>query len=57
METERTDCERYGHSWVGGMMVVHSEDAESVNAERLAQGLEPLECDDCGEAYESDSTF
>lgn len=39
------------HEWVGGIMVVHDEDAAAVNAERLANGRGPLECNNCGKEY------
>lgn len=37
----------YGHSWVAGMMNVHSEDVESVAAVR------PVECERCEYVYQT----
>lgn len=39
------------HNWVGGMCHVHSDDADTVNAERLNNGLTPLECETCEVKY------
>lgn len=52
--TREWDCERDGHTWVGGMCYVHDEDAESTNAERLDKGLDPLECERCEAKYGED---
>jgi len=45
--TREWNCDTDDHVWVGGMMYVHNEDADTVNAERLANGLDPLECERC----------
>lgn len=51
MLAEDNDARKCRHTWVGGMCFVHDEDAESVNAERVANGLKPLECQNCDAAY------
>lgn len=48
---ERKQARGCQHVWVGGMCYVHAEDAESVNAERLNNGLTPLECETCEATY------
>lgn len=51
IESDLSPCEEYGHAWVGGMSHVDQEDAATVNAERLARGLDPLECLRCEASY------
>lgn len=52
--TREWNCEEDGHVWVGGMCYVDNEDAETVNAERLTRGLDPLECERDGAKYGED---
>ncbi len=49
--TREWNCDTDDHVWLGGMMYVHNEDADTVNAERLANGLDPLECERCPATY------
>ncbi len=48
---EDEDARKCNHTWVGGMCYVHDEDAATVNAERVARGVSPLECERCGASY------
>lgn len=45
-------CEEYGHSWVAGMMYVHSEDVWSVYNSRVERGDSPPECERCEHIYD-----
>lgn len=45
-------CEKYGHSWVAGMMRVHSEDVWSVFLARKERGDSLPECYRCEHVYD-----
>lgn len=47
-------CGKYGHTWVAGMMYVHSEDVWGVYLERLAKNQPLPECERCEHIYDPD---